>query len=87
MALKVSQLRPNVFTGALLVAPMAKIADDLKPHPIVIRAVMALSRVLPTAAITPAPVRRFDFAFFFSVCQTPSTGLTRVCPSVLWTHG
>ncbi|ERN12224.1 hypothetical protein AMTR_s00034p00202150 [Amborella trichopoda] len=44
---------PSFWDGALLVAPMCKIADELKPHPFVISILTKLCRVIPTWKIIP----------------------------------
>ncbi|CAN1257743.1 Caffeoylshikimate esterase [Linum perenne] len=44
---------PNFWDGAVLVAPMCKIADDVKPPQMVISALTKLSRVIPTWRIVP----------------------------------
>lgn len=48
-------LPPNFFSGVMLVAPMCKIADDMKPPQFVINNLIRLSHVFPTAAIAPVP--------------------------------
>lgn len=55
VALKVSFLRPNAFQGAVLAAPMVKIADEMKPPQCVIDLMVRLSRRYPTPALTPVP--------------------------------
>ncbi|CAL1374411.1 unnamed protein product [Linum trigynum] len=44
---------PNFWDGAILVAPMCKIADDVKPPAFVISALTKLSYVIPTWRIVP----------------------------------
>ncbi|XP_010554568.1 PREDICTED: caffeoylshikimate esterase [Tarenaya hassleriana] len=45
--------RPDFWDGAVLVAPMCKIADEMKPHPVVISVLTKLSRLIPTWKIVP----------------------------------
>lgn len=44
---------PSFWHGAVLVAPMCKIAEEMKPHPIVIRTLTKLSSVIPKWKIVP----------------------------------
>ncbi|XP_042489351.1 caffeoylshikimate esterase-like [Macadamia integrifolia] len=44
---------PDYWDGAVLVAPMCKIADDMRPHPIVISVLETLCKVIPTWQIIP----------------------------------
>lgn len=53
VALLLHRKKPEYWDGAVLVAPMCKIADDLKPHPIVISVLNKLARVIPTWKIIP----------------------------------
>ncbi|KAF8395054.1 hypothetical protein HHK36_018993 [Tetracentron sinense] len=46
--------KPNYWDGAVLVAPMCKIAEDLKPHPLVISILNKLCKIIPTWKIIPA---------------------------------
>ncbi|XP_057844543.1 caffeoylshikimate esterase [Cryptomeria japonica] len=45
---------PTFWNGAVLVAPMCKIAEDVKPHPILISVFNSLTRIVPTWKIVPA---------------------------------
>ncbi|XP_072996226.1 caffeoylshikimate esterase-like [Typha latifolia] len=45
--------KPNYWNGAILVAPMCKIADKMKPHPLVINILTKLSKIIPTWRIIP----------------------------------
>lgn len=45
--------KPEFWDGAVLVAPMCKIADDMRPNPIVIKVLNKLSYVIPTWKIIP----------------------------------
>ncbi|XP_068667768.1 caffeoylshikimate esterase-like [Aristolochia californica] len=45
--------KPKYWDGAILVAPMCKIAEKLRPHPFVIRVLRKLSKVIPTWKIVP----------------------------------
>lgn len=44
---------PDFWDGAVLVAPMCKIADDLKPNPLVITFLTRLAAIVPTWKIVP----------------------------------
>ncbi|GMH13343.1 hypothetical protein Nepgr_015184 [Nepenthes gracilis] len=46
---------PDFWDGAVLVAPMCKIADGLKPNPIVTAFLRKLSYIIPTWKIVPTP--------------------------------
>jgi alpha-beta hydrolase superfamily lysophospholipase len=43
------------WNGAILLAPMCKIADNVIPPPIVVKTLTALSDVIPTCTIVPGP--------------------------------
>ncbi|KAI5659890.1 hypothetical protein M9H77_28683 [Catharanthus roseus] len=45
--------KPEYWDGAVLVAPMCKIADDMRPHPIVVNILTKLSYLIPTWKIIP----------------------------------
>ncbi|KAH9326470.1 hypothetical protein KI387_006648 [Taxus chinensis] len=51
--LLIHRKQPNFWSGAVLVAPMCKIADDLKPHPLVISILNKLIHIIPTWKIVP----------------------------------
>ncbi|XP_058099013.1 caffeoylshikimate esterase-like isoform X4 [Magnolia sinica] len=53
VALLLHRKKPKYWDGAVLVAPMCKIADELKPHPIVINILNKLCRIIPTWKIIP----------------------------------
>lgn len=53
VALLLHRKKPNYWDGAVLVAPMCKIADELKPHPVVVRILTQLCKVIPTWKIIP----------------------------------
>ncbi|XP_024021537.1 caffeoylshikimate esterase isoform X1 [Morus notabilis] len=53
IALLVHKKKPHFWDGAVLVAPMCKIADDVKPHPVVISILTKLSKIIPTWKIIP----------------------------------
>ncbi|XAR72060.1 2-acylglycerol O-acyltransferase [Bertholletia excelsa] len=44
---------PSFWDGAVLVAPMCKIADDIKPSPLVVTVLTKLCRIIPTWKIIP----------------------------------
>ncbi|KAJ7971331.1 Caffeoylshikimate esterase-like [Quillaja saponaria] len=45
--------RPTFWDGAILVAPMCKIADDVRPNALVINVLTALTKFIPTWKIIP----------------------------------
>ncbi|KAJ4971896.1 hypothetical protein NE237_004995 [Protea cynaroides] len=45
--------KPDYWDGAILVAPMCKIADEMKPHPLVVKALEKLCKIIPTWKLTP----------------------------------
>ncbi|CAL9187986.1 unnamed protein product [Musa hybrid cultivar] len=52
-ALLLHRKEPSYWNGAVLVAPMCKIADELKPHPFVVSILKKLSNIIPTWKIVP----------------------------------
>jgi len=53
VALLIHRKQPNYWNGAVLVAPMCKIAEEIKPHPLVISILKKLSLIIPTWKIVP----------------------------------
>ncbi|XP_030512336.1 caffeoylshikimate esterase-like [Rhodamnia argentea] len=53
MALLLHRKKPDFWDGAVLVAPMCKIAEDMRPHPMVITVLTQLCRIIPTWKIIP----------------------------------
>ncbi|KAG9453841.1 hypothetical protein H6P81_006745 [Aristolochia fimbriata] len=53
VALLLHRKKPNYWDGAILVAPMCKIAEEMRPHPFVINVLTKLSKVIPTWKIVP----------------------------------
>ncbi|KAL5569159.1 hypothetical protein UlMin_025734 [Ulmus minor] len=53
LALLVHRRKPEFWDGAVLVAPMCKIADDMRPPPIVISVLTMLAKIIPTWKIIP----------------------------------
>ncbi|XP_072954656.1 caffeoylshikimate esterase-like [Typha angustifolia] len=51
ISLLLDRQKPNYWNGAILVAPMCKIAEELKPHPVLIKILTKLSTILPTLKI------------------------------------
>lgn len=45
--------KPTYWDGAVLVAPMCKIAEEMRPHPIVVNILTKLCRIIPTWKIIP----------------------------------
>uniref|UniRef100_A0ACD5XQ49 Uncharacterized protein n=1 Tax=Avena sativa TaxID=4498 RepID=A0ACD5XQ49_AVESA len=54
IALMLHKKEPTFWDGAVLVAPMCKIVDEMKPAPIVISILSKLSNVIPTWKIIPS---------------------------------
>ncbi|CAM0950603.1 unnamed protein product [Alopecurus aequalis] len=54
IALMLHRKEPTFWDGCILVAPMCKIVDDMKPAPIVITILSKLSNVIPTWKIIPS---------------------------------
>ena len=54
VALLLDLRRPEFWTGAVLVAPMCKIADDMRPHPLVVNILRAMTSIVPTWKIVPS---------------------------------
>ncbi|KDP46119.1 hypothetical protein JCGZ_06630 [Jatropha curcas] len=46
--------KPEFWDGAVLVAPMCKLAEDMKPHPMVISVLEKLTSYIPTWKIIPS---------------------------------
>ncbi|CAA6661787.1 unnamed protein product [Spirodela intermedia] len=53
VALLLHRKQPTFWNGAILVAPMCKISEEMKPHPIVISILTRLCKVIPTWKIIP----------------------------------
>uniref|UniRef100_A0A2P2JKM0 Caffeoylshikimate esterase n=1 Tax=Rhizophora mucronata TaxID=61149 RepID=A0A2P2JKM0_RHIMU len=53
VALLLHRKQPTFWDGAVLVAPMCKIAEDAKPHPMVINVLTKLCNYIPTWKIIP----------------------------------
>ncbi|XP_055803618.1 caffeoylshikimate esterase-like [Solanum dulcamara] len=53
IALKVHQKQPNSWDGAVLVAPMCKIADNMIPSWLVTQILIGVARFLPTQKLVP----------------------------------
>jgi pimeloyl-ACP methyl ester carboxylesterase len=53
VALLLHRARPDFWTGAVLVAPMCKIADDMRPHPVVVNILRAMTSIIPTWKVVP----------------------------------
>ncbi|KAJ0983949.1 hypothetical protein J5N97_002305 [Dioscorea zingiberensis] len=53
VALLLHRKDPVFWDGAVLVAPMCKIAEEIKPHPIVVNFLRKLANIIPTWRITP----------------------------------
>ncbi|KAL6977302.1 acylglycerol lipase, partial [Sarracenia purpurea var. burkii] len=53
VAILLHRKKPTFWDGAILVAPMCKIADYLKPNAMVINALTKLSTVIPKWKVIP----------------------------------
>ncbi|CAI9110681.1 OLC1v1010748C1 [Oldenlandia corymbosa var. corymbosa] len=53
VALKVHLKQPNSWTGAILVAPMCKIADDITPPWLVKQVLIGIAKLLPKQKLVP----------------------------------
>ncbi|XP_077247546.1 caffeoylshikimate esterase-like [Tasmannia lanceolata] len=53
VVLRLHRKKPKFWDGAVLVAPMCKIAEEMKPHPLVINVLSKLCRIIPTWKIIP----------------------------------
>ncbi|XP_031487303.1 caffeoylshikimate esterase-like [Nymphaea colorata] len=53
VALLVHRRQPSFWDGAVLVAPMCKIADEMKPNPLVANALIMLTKFFPTWKVVP----------------------------------
>ncbi|CAF2111899.1 unnamed protein product [Brassica oleracea var. botrytis] len=54
VVLLLARKKPEFWDGAVLVAPMCKLAEEIKPHPMVIKFLTKLTRVIPTWKIVPS---------------------------------
>ncbi|KAF8716945.1 hypothetical protein HU200_026048 [Digitaria exilis] len=54
VVLQVHRKDPLYWDGAVLLAPMCKIFDDMRPHPIVVSALKMISTVAPSWRVIPA---------------------------------
>jgi acylglycerol lipase len=62
VALLLHRKKPDYWDGAILAAPMCKIADELRPNAMMVSLLSALSRIIPTWKIIPT-VDIVDIAF------------------------
>lgn len=53
VALLIHRKQPDFWDGAILVAPMCKIAEDMRPNPLVINVLTKLCKIIPTWKIIP----------------------------------
>ncbi|CAA3029477.1 caffeoylshikimate esterase-like [Olea europaea subsp. europaea] len=53
VVLRLHRKKPNYWDGGVLVAPMCKIAEDMRPSPLAIKVLTMLTNVLPTWKLTP----------------------------------
>ncbi|PWZ34127.1 Caffeoylshikimate esterase [Zea mays] len=55
VALLLHRKAPGYWDGAILLAPMCKISDDMRPHPIVVSALTMVCAVAPSWKVIPTP--------------------------------
>ncbi|KAL6853627.1 hypothetical protein ACP4OV_019656 [Aristida adscensionis] len=55
LALLLHRKAPDYWHGAVLLAPMCKVSDDMRPHPIVVSALTMICAVAPSWRIIPTP--------------------------------
>ncbi|KAK6933256.1 Serine aminopeptidase, S33 [Dillenia turbinata] len=53
VALRVHRKQPDFYDGAILVAPMCKIQEEMRPHPVIVTILSKLCRFIPTWRIVP----------------------------------
>ncbi|XP_015577213.1 caffeoylshikimate esterase isoform X2 [Ricinus communis] len=53
VALLLHRKEPSFYNGAVLVAPMCKISEKLKPHPVVVNILTSLEEIIPKWKIVP----------------------------------
>ncbi|CAK9201129.1 unnamed protein product [Sphagnum troendelagicum] len=54
VVLHIHRKEPQEWNGAILQAPMCKIADNVKPHPLVVAILIKLTNFIPTWKIVPS---------------------------------
>ncbi|GJM92631.1 hypothetical protein PR202_ga09117 [Eleusine coracana subsp. coracana] len=55
VALLLHRKAPDYWDGAVLLAPMCKVSDDMRPHPIMVSALTMICAIAPTWRIIPTP--------------------------------
>ncbi|KAI4339209.1 hypothetical protein MLD38_024173 [Melastoma candidum] len=55
IALFLHMKNPEFWDGAVLSAPMCKISDDMRPHPVVTYVLTQLCKLIPTWKVIPSP--------------------------------
>lgn len=55
VAILLHRKKPHYWDGAILVAPMCKIAEEMKPNTVMTSVLSTLSRVIPSWKIVPGP--------------------------------
>ncbi|XP_062110114.1 caffeoylshikimate esterase isoform X1 [Humulus lupulus] len=84
VTLKVHLKVPYEWDGVILVAPMCKIAEDMKPPPPVLKILTLMSRVLPKAKLIPQKdlaelafreERKREMAVYNVICYSDQTRL------------
>ncbi|KAK1552904.1 hypothetical protein Q3G72_025425 [Acer saccharum] len=84
VTLKVHLKEPQAWDGVILVAPMCKIAEEMKPPPVVLKALTCLAKVMPKAKLFPqkdlAPLafrdlRKREMAVYNVICYDDLTRL------------
>ncbi|XP_014754297.1 caffeoylshikimate esterase isoform X2 [Brachypodium distachyon] len=55
VVLQLHRKDPTYWHGAVLLAPMCKLADGIRPHPVVVGALKMICTVVPSWRVVPAP--------------------------------
>ncbi|TVU36740.1 hypothetical protein EJB05_18686, partial [Eragrostis curvula] len=55
VALLLHRKAPDYWDGAVLLAPMCKVSDDMRPHPIVVTTLSMICAIAPSWRIIPTP--------------------------------
>jgi hypothetical protein len=81
VVLHIHRKEPQEWNGAILQAPMCKIAEKVKPPPLVVAILIKLANVVPTWKIVPTkdiinnafkdPLKRQEVKSFFSLIFCP----------------
>lgn len=93
VALKIHFKQPDAWSGAVLVAPMCKIADDMVPPPLVKQILIGLANILPKKKLVPQKdlaeaafrdIRKRKLTAYNVICYKDRPRL-RTAVELLWT--